>query len=99
GTVAFSAGGSVISGCGSQPVVASGSSGSAHCMTSFAASSSPESLTATFNPASGSGQAGSTSSAQPLTVNQDATSTGLAVSDTSPLVGGSVTYTATVTPA
>ena len=98
GTVAFSANGSVISGCGSQPLVGSGSSATASCATSFAASSSPESLTATFNPASGSGQTGSTSSPQSLTVSQGSTSTGLGASDTSPAIGESVTYTATVTP-
>ncbi|HWE10859.1 MAG TPA: Ig-like domain repeat protein [Solirubrobacteraceae bacterium] len=98
GTVAFSANGSAIPGCTSQPVTASGSSGTATCSTAFAASGSPESLTAAFTPASGSGQAGSTSSAQTLTVNQGSTTTGLSASNTGPTAGGSVTYTATVAP-
>jgi Bacterial Ig-like domain (group 3) len=98
GTVAFSANGILISGCTSQPVTASGSSGTATCSTSFAAGGSPESLTATFTGSSGSGQAGSSSSTQSLTVNKGSTTTTLATSNTSPTVGGNVTYTATVTP-
>ncbi len=99
GTVAFSVKGTAISGCSSQPVVASGSSGTAACSTSFAASGSPDSLTATFTGASGSNQASSTSSAQSLTVNQGTDTTALSANNTSPTAGGSVTYTATVTPA
>ena len=98
GTVSFSANGAQISGCSSQPVTASGSSGTATCTTSFAASGSPESLTATFSGSGGSGQASSTSSPQTLTVNQGSTTTSLAASSTSPTVGANVTYTATVTP-
>ncbi|HWE10862.1 MAG TPA: Ig-like domain repeat protein [Solirubrobacteraceae bacterium] len=98
GTVAFSANGTPISGCTSQPVTVSGSSGTATCTTSFAAGGSPESLTATFTGASGSGQATSASSAQSLTVNKGSTTTKLAASNTSPAAGDSVTYTVTVAP-
>jgi Bacterial Ig-like domain (group 3) len=99
GTVAFSANGTAISGCTSQPVTASGSSGTATCTTSFAAAGSPESLTATFTGSAGSGQASSSSSpAQTLTVNKGSTTTTLGASNTSPTVGANVTYTATVTP-
>jgi hypothetical protein len=98
GTVAFAANGAPISGCTSQPVTASGSTGTATCQTSFSASSSPESLTATFTGASGAGQAGSSSSAQSLTVAKGSTQTKLAVSNASPAANASVTYTATVAP-
>jgi hypothetical protein len=96
--VAFSDNAGTISGCASQPLTVSGSSGTATCTTSFPASASPESLTAAFNPASGSNQAGSTSSAQSETVNPAGTTTALSASNTSPPAGSSVTYTATVTP-
>ena len=98
GTVAFSANGTVISGCGSLPVTGTGSSVTATCATSFAASGSPESLTAAFTASAGSGQANSTSSAQTLTVNPGSTTTKLAASNSSPPVNSNVTYTATVTP-
>lgn len=98
GTVAYSANGVAISGCTSQPVTSSGSSGTATCTTTFAAAGSPESLTATFTGSSGSGQASSTSSPQTLTVNKGSTSTSVGASNTSPTVGANVTYTATVTP-
>jgi hypothetical protein len=96
GAVAFSDNAGTISGCASQPLDASGT---ATCTTSFAASGSPQSLSAAFTPSSGSNQAPSTSSAQTLTVNPAATTTGLSASNTSPPTGTSVTYTATVTPA
>jgi len=99
GTVAFSANGSVISGCAGQPLTTSGSSGTATCTTTFPANGSPESLTAAFNPANGSDQAASTSSARSLTVNPAATTTGASASSTSPIAHTSVTYTATVRPA
>lgn len=98
GTVAFAANSGPISGCTSQPVTASGATGTATCQTSFSATSSPESLTATFTGASGAGQAGSSSSAQSLAVNKGSTKTKLDVSNTSPPANTSVTYTATVTP-
>ncbi len=98
GTVTFSANGAAIPGCSSQPVTGSGSSGTATCTTSFAASGSPESLTAAFTPSNGSGQTGSSSSAQNLTVDQGTTATTLAASSTNPVAGGTVTYTATASP-
>jgi hypothetical protein len=99
GTVAFSGNAGTISGCASQPLTVSGSSGTATCSTSFPAAGSPQSLTATFNPSSGSDQAASISSTQSLTVNPAATTADLQASSTSPPAGTSVTYTATVTPA
>jgi large repetitive protein len=99
GTVAFSGNAGTISGCTSRPLTVSGSSGTATCTTSFPASASPESLTAAFNPATGSGQVPSSSSAQALSVNPAATTTSLQASNSSPPVGTSVTYTAAVTPA
>lgn len=97
GTVEFDDKGSAITGCSAQSV--DPTSGTATCVTSFAASGSPESLTATYTPASGSGFLGSsTASATPLTVSKDVTSTSLATSDASPTTGEQVTYTATVTP-
>ncbi|HWE10860.1 MAG TPA: Ig-like domain-containing protein [Solirubrobacteraceae bacterium] len=98
GTVAFSANGAAISGCTSQPVTASGSTGTATCTTTFAATGSPESLSTAFTPTSGSGQTGSASSAQTLTVNKGSTATTLVASNTNPVAGGSLTYTATVPP-
>jgi hypothetical protein len=99
GTVAFSDNAGTISGCASQPLTVSGSSGTATCTTSFPADGSPESLTAAFTPSNGSGQAASSSSAQTLTVNPADTTTALSASNTSPPAGTNVTYTATVTPA
>jgi hypothetical protein len=99
GSVAFSASGNPVPGCTSQPVTPSGSSGTATCTTSFAAGSSPESLTAAFTGSSGSGLAGSTSTPpQSLTVSMGLTSTTVMASTNDPGVGGVVTYTATVTP-
>jgi hypothetical protein len=99
GTVAFSANGSTIAGCASQPLTISDSSGTATCHASFPAKGSPESLSAAFTPASGANQGPSISSTQALTVNPAATTTALSASDISPAAGTSVTYTATVTPA
>jgi hypothetical protein len=98
GTVAFLANGATISGCASQPLTTGGSSGTATCQASFPASGSPESLSAAFTPADGSGQGPSTSSPQTLTVNPAATTSTLQASNSSPPAGTSVTYTATVTP-
>jgi Bacterial Ig-like domain (group 3) len=98
GTVSFKNHGTPIAGCESQPVTLSGPPFTAICQTSFTAASSPEALTAVFTPASGSGLAGSTSSTDNLTVGLDTSATALGVSNASPGVGASVTYTATVTP-
>jgi hypothetical protein len=98
GNVAFYDNGVAISACTGQPVALNGSTYTATCPTSFAAASSPHSLTATFTPASGSGLQSSTSSAAQLTVSKDSTTTTLTVSSATPTVGNLVTYTATVTP-
>jgi hypothetical protein len=98
GNVAFYDNGVAISACTSQPVALSGSAYTATCPASFAAASSPHSLTATFTPASGSGLQNSTSSPAQLTVAKDSTTTTLSVSNATPTVGNLVTYTATVTP-
>jgi hypothetical protein len=97
GTVEFDNHGTAISGCSSQPIDAS--NGVASCQTSFAASASPETLTATYTPASGSGYVMSSSKPTALTVGKDATTTTLASTHASPSTGEQVTYTATVAPA
>jgi hypothetical protein len=99
GAVGFDNNGTPIPGCLSQPVSSNGSSYTATCQTAFAATSSPEPLTAVFTPATGSGLASSSSAVDNLTVGKDATSTALAVSSATPAISASVTYTATVTPA
>jgi hypothetical protein len=97
GTVAFENHGTTIAGCGTQPV---NGSGIATCSTAFTAMSSPESVTAVYTPDPGSTFGGSsTTSPSSLAVATDATSTGLAVSDSQPSVGQNTTFTATVTPA
>jgi Bacterial Ig-like domain (group 3) len=98
GTVSFENHGTPIAGCESKPVTLVGSAYIATCQTTFTAASSPEALTAVFTPASDSGLAGSTSPADNLTVGLDSTATALSVSNATPGVGASVTYTATVTP-
>lgn len=62
GTVEFDANGAPISGCTARPLNASGTTGTSTCQTSFAASSSPYSLDATFSPSSTSGPQGSSGS-------------------------------------
>jgi hypothetical protein len=97
GTVTFN-NGAAIAGCTNVTMTVSGSTGTATCQTSFAAASSPESLTATFNPSSSS-VPGSTSAVHNLVVSKDATTTTLYVSSASPTVGAAVTYVASVAPA
>lgn len=99
GTVAFFDMGNPVAGCASQFVSGSGSSGTATCVASFAAGSSPEVLTATFSAAATSAQAQSSSSSQSLIVNRDSTTTSVAASHVRPGTHARVTYTATVTPA
>jgi hypothetical protein len=99
GTVEFYDNGTAISGCTSQPLALAGSTYTATCSTSFAAASSPHSVTAIFTPASGSGLQSSTSSVAQVTVSKDATTTTLYVSSASPTVGAAVTYVASVAPA
>ncbi len=99
GTVEFYDGGTPISGCTNQPVAQTGPSlYTATCTAAFPAAASPLSLTATFtstNPA----VAGSTSTAASLSVLPATTTVGLQTSSSAPLVGQTVTYTATVVPA
>ncbi|HEV2998330.1 MAG TPA: Ig-like domain-containing protein, partial [Solirubrobacteraceae bacterium] len=92
GNVEFRNGANAIPNCGFQPV----SAGVATCQTSFAAASSPEHLTAAFVPRAGVNLQGSTSGPLSLTVTPGATTTHLQISNTSPAIGQSVTYTATV---
>ena len=99
GTVSFENHGTPIPGCENIPVALTGTAYAATCETPFTAASSPEALTAVFTPATLSGLAGSTSTVDNLTIGKDSTSTAIAVSNATPAVGGSVTYTATVTPA
>lgn len=99
GTVEFDNHGSPVPGCSAQPVSSSGASGTgtASCQATFAGSSSPESLTAKFTPASGSGfHPSATSSPDSLTVGKASTSTKLSASTTSPSERQTVTYTATL---
>jgi hypothetical protein len=93
GTIEFDNNGAAVSGCASQPV---GSAGTATCQTSLAAGS--HALAATFNPSSAA-VLGSTSPPDTLVVGKDTTSTALAVSQSSLMIGQSVTFSATVTPA
>jgi len=94
GTVSFADGGHPIAGCGAEPI--SPSTPAATCTTSFAASTSPEAVTADFTPNSASGVANATGSTT-VTVGPDSTSTSLDASNTTG-VGASTTYTATVQP-
>lgn len=96
GTVEFDNSGSPIAGCSAQPV---DSSGNATCQMSFAAASSPESLSAKYAPGSGALFGGSSSSRQLVFVSPDSTTTEVSASSASPQTGQNVTYTATVTPA
>jgi hypothetical protein len=97
GTVEFSNNGITVPSCASQPVVSTGSY-TATCQTSFAASSSPEHLSAVFTPGAGVNLKESTSNPYELSVSQDPTTTALQVSSASPPVGSNVTYTARVSP-
>jgi len=94
GTVTFAVGGHPIAGCTGEPI--SPSTPAATCTTSFAASTSPEMVTADFTPNSSSGVASATGSAT-VTVGPDSTTTSLDASNTTG-VGDSTTYTATVQP-
>jgi Bacterial Ig-like domain (group 3) len=97
GTVAFDNNGVAIPGCAAQPLAVNGSSYTATCGTSFTAASSPESLSGTFTPSSGS-LGPSTSAIDNLAIARDSTATSLGASTGRPVVNQSVTFTATVTP-
>ena len=94
GSITFSVGGVPIAGCVAEPITPSNPA--ATCQTSFAASTSPERLTAAFIPNSASTAPGSTG-ATTLTVTPDSTSVSLDVSTTVDVAQGT-TYTATVAP-
>jgi hypothetical protein len=94
GTVTFSNGGRAIAGCVAEPIAPA--TPAATCTTSFAASTSPDFVTADFTPDAASGVANSTGSTT-VTVGPDSTSTSLDASKTTG-VGASTTYTATVQP-
>jgi len=95
GTITFANGETPIPGCVAEPITPSNAT--AICQTSFAASPSPEQLTAHFTPNAAS-NVGSSTAAATVTVTPDSTSTSLDASNTV-AVGASTTYTATVTPA
>ncbi len=94
GAITFNDGGVSITNCVAEPITPSNPG--ATCQTSFAASTSPEQLTAVFVPNSKSTAPGSTG-ATTVTVMPDSTSVSLDVSTTVD-VGQSTTYTATVAP-
>ena len=95
GTVAFKDGGTPIIGCETQAV--NTTTGIATCETSFSTAGF-HTITASFSGSTDTVYKPSTSSATVATV-QTETSTRLKVSTFLPVAGGSVTYTATVTPA
>ena len=94
GTITFNNRGAPLAHCIGELITPSHPAAS--CQTSFAASTSPEQLTAVFTPDSASTAPGSTG-ATTLTVKPDSTSVSLDVS-TQVEVGQRTTYTATVTP-
>jgi Bacterial Ig-like domain (group 3)/Invasin, domain 3 len=94
GAITFNDGAVPIANCVAEPITPSNPA--ATCQTSFAASTSPERLTAVFIPNSASTAPGSTGVIT-LTVTPDSTSVSLDVSTTAD-VGQSTTYTATVAP-
>ncbi len=95
GTITFKNQGASIGGCVAERITPTNPA--AACTTSFAASTSPEQLTAAFTPSADSTAAGSASAVATVTVAQDATSTSLDASDMVNL-RASTTYTATVAP-
>ena len=94
GAITFSDGGVSIANCVAEPITPSNPG--ATCQTSFAASTSPEQLTAVFIPNSKSTSPGSTG-VTTVTVMPDSTSVSLDVSTTVD-VGQSTIYTASVAP-
>ena len=92
GTVEFTTSGSPISGCAAKVV----SSGSAKCTTTFSAAGGPW-IRAVYS--GDNTYATSTSANLTQTINKDATITALVSSANPSIVGQTVTYTATVSPA
>ena len=91
GTVAFTDSGTVITGCGTQPV--NTSTGEATCQVTYT-SVGAHSITAAY---SGDASFGASTSALTQTVNQAATTTAVSSSANPSTAGQSVTFTATVT--
>jgi hypothetical protein len=98
GAVAFELGSTPLAGCASVTVDTSVSTGVATCQASFAASTSPEHLSAVFAPSNPASLVGSASTPTSLAVGQAATTAMLQVSSENLTVGASATYTATVVP-
>ncbi len=96
GTVEFDNHHAAVPGCGAVPVTAAGT---AVCPLPVSAGQSPYGLNASFVPAAGTTELGSTSPPVRVVVGLDPTTTALAVSSPSLAAGASATYTATVAPA
>jgi Invasin, domain 3/Bacterial Ig-like domain (group 3) len=92
GTISFANRGLPIAGCEAEPITPS--TPAAACNTSFAASTSPELLTADFIPNAASGVASATGSTT-VTVSPDSAMTSVDASRTTG-IAASTTYTATV---
>jgi hypothetical protein len=96
GTVSFEGNGSVLPGCSGEPVVLRGSTYMATCHSSLLASSSPDSLSASYLPTAGIHVLGSKSNPQIVKVKLASTNTTLSASSLTSSVGQQVVYTATV---
>ncbi len=94
GTITFADDGVPIAGC--EPKSVTPTDATAICQTTFAASTSPEQLTATFSPHAGSIFAGSATGAI-VTLSRDSTSTAVGAAKTVD-TGAPTTYVATVAP-
>ncbi len=94
GTITFKSGSKLIAGCAGQPITPS--SPTAICQTSFAASTSPERLTAVFAPGPTSTAPGAVASTT-LTVQRDLSTVSLGVAG-SVEIGQIAIYSATVAP-
>jgi serine protease len=93
GSVAFSAGGTPITGCGTIALAGAGNTRTAQCSTSALAVGS-RSIVATYG--GDAGNAGSVSSPLTQTVNKANSTTGIASSANPSVYGTTVTFTATV---
>jgi hypothetical protein len=99
GSVAFENGGKPIAGCGAVPSPTPPTPTiTVTCGTSFAAASSPAQLTAVFTPTPDSLVMGSTSAAQRVPINKDATSTSVTMLGSKADVGVATSFRAVVTP-
>jgi hypothetical protein len=94
GTITFESGAAPIAGCVGEPITPSNPTAS--CQTSFAASTSPERLTALFTPGPASTAPGAVGTTT-VVVRQDLPSVSVAVAG-SVQVGQSTSYSATVAP-